>query len=118
MSETKTYTGSCHCGKVSFEVTSDLKQVLSCNCSMCSRTGALLTFVPESQFKPINDGPQTTYLFNRHVIQHLFCNSCGIRSFARGSLPNGDKMVAINVRCLDGVDPKALTITEVDGRSR
>jgi hypothetical protein len=84
---------------------------------MCSRTGALLTFVPEDQFKPINDGPQTTYLFNRHVIQHLFCNTCGIRSFARGSLPNGTKMVAINVRCLDGVDPKALTITEVDGRS-
>ena len=37
-----TYTGSCHCGKVAFDVEGTIDGALSCNCSMCSRKGALL----------------------------------------------------------------------------
>ena len=118
MSEAKTYTGSCHCGDVRFEVTSNLTPVLSCNCSMCQRTGALLTFVGEDQFKLLSKGEQRDYQFNKHVIHHLFCTRCGTRSFSNGTAPDGRKMVAINVRCLEGLDLKSLTITEVDGRSR
>src|SRR5262245_51884510 len=35
------YQGSCHCGRVSFEVEGDLGQVMECNCSHCSRKGYL-----------------------------------------------------------------------------
>jgi hypothetical protein len=42
---------------------------------------------------------------------------CGIKSFARGSGPGGKPMAAINVRCLDGVDPGALQVKPFDGRS-
>ena len=45
MSETKTYEGSCHCGKVRYTVETDLARVIECNCSICRRTGTLLTFV-------------------------------------------------------------------------
>jgi hypothetical protein len=38
-------------------------------------------------------------------------------SFSRATAPNGVKMVAINLRCIDGVDLSALTITEFDGKS-
>ncbi|MEY4579146.1 MAG: hypothetical protein RL701_3849, partial [Pseudomonadota bacterium] len=50
MPEAKAYKGSCHCGNVSYEVTTDLAKVMQCNCSICSRSGYLLTFVPAEQF--------------------------------------------------------------------
>ena len=118
MAEAKTYTGSCHCGNVRYQVETDLAQVIQCNCSICARTGTLLAFVPESSFT-LEKGEQnlTDYQFNKQVIHHLFCKTCGIRSFARGTSPNGP-MVAINTRCLDDVDVTRLNIQHVDGKSR
>ena len=58
------------------------------------------------------------YQFNKHVVHHLFCARCAVESFARGQMPDGTPMVAINVRCLDGVDISELTLTPFDGRSR
>ena len=119
MPETKTYVGSCHCGAVRYEVETDLARVISCNCSMCSRTGWLLTFVPAAKFKLLSgDTALTDYRFHSEKIAHLFCKTCGIKSFGKGSMPSGEEMRAINVRCLEGVDPETLTITKVDGRSR
>jgi hypothetical protein len=116
MPETKAYKGSCHCGKVRYEVKSDLAQVISCNCSLCSRAGYLLSFVPAAQFT-LQSGEDALqeYKFNTHNIAHLFCKTCGVRSFARGKNRDGSEMAAINVRCLEGVDPDTLKITKVNG---
>ncbi|MGZ3441371.1 MAG: GFA family protein, partial [Polyangia bacterium] len=43
--------------------------------------------------------------------------TCGVTSFARGK-KDGQPMVAINARCLDGVDPKSLDVMHFDGKSR
>lgn len=85
---------------------------------MCGRSGTLLTFVPESQFT-LEAGADvlSDYQFNRQVIHHLFCRTCGIKPFARGVAPDGSPMVAVNVRCLDGVDLNALSLTQYDGKS-
>jgi hypothetical protein len=118
MPEAKTFTGSCHCGKVQFEVTSDLARVFACNCSICSRAGYLLTFVPEEQFKLLGgEDAMTDYQFNKKNVHHLFCSTCGIRAFGRGAGRDGKAMRAVNVRCLEGVDLDALTVTPVDGKS-
>jgi hypothetical protein len=118
MTEIKTYTGGCHCGKVRFEVKADLSRVMECNCSICSKTGALLAFVPAEQFVLLSGGDHLSdYQFGKKHIHHLFCPSCGIRSFARGAAPDGRDMRAINVRCLDDVDVGSLTITPFDGKS-
>lgn len=118
MNESKTYAGGCHCGKVRYEVTTDLQPVISCNCSICSKKGAFLTFVPESRFKLLSgQDTLTDYQFNKKVIHHLFCSTCGVTSFARGIDPQGQPMVALNVRCLDGIDLEALKPMHFDGRS-
>ena len=57
------------------------------------------------------------YQFNKKVIHHLFCSTCGIASFARGAGPDGTENIAINVRCLEGVDLAALEPMPFDGRS-
>ena len=112
------YTGSCHCGKVSYEVEVSLDNSIACNCSVCSKRGSILAFAPEDKFNLISgEGNTTDYQFNKHVIHHLFCKTCGILSFARGTDPKGNKMVAINVRCLDGVNLEALTVTPVNGKA-
>ncbi len=119
MAQVEKRSGGCQCGKVRFEVTVDLgAPVISCNCSMCGRSGTLLTFVPADQFTLLSgEGELTDYRFNKHVIHHLFCKVCGIKSFARGSGPKGPT-VAINTRCLDDIDIEKLNITRVDGKSR
>jgi hypothetical protein len=120
MSELNSYTGGCQCGKVRYQVQVDLgKPVMACNCSMCGRAGTLLTFVPAQQFRLLSGEDELTdYQFNRHVIHHLFCKVCGIKSFARGKDRNGGDTVAINARCLDDVDVGKLEVTHFDGRSR
>jgi hypothetical protein len=120
MGEARQYTGGCHCGRVRYRVTTALEPVISCNCSICSKRGSLLTFVPAEQFEHTagSDEELTEYRFNKHVIQHLFCPTCGIFSYAKGTRPDGKAMVSVNVRCLDGVDLAALNITPFDGKSR
>jgi hypothetical protein len=114
----QTYTGGCQCGRVRYEIAADIGEVMSCNCSRCGRLGSLLTFVPASDFKlTAGEGATTAYRFNKHVIHHLFCSTCGIQSFSRGKTPDGAEMVAINVRCLDGVDPESFKVKKFDGRS-
>ncbi len=112
------YTGGCHCGKVRFEVDADLSQTVVCNCSICEKTGSILTFVPGSKFKLVSGADALTdYQFNKKIIHHLFCSTCGIRSFARATQPDGGEGVAINVRCLDGVDLESLKPSHFDGKS-
>jgi len=117
--EKKTYAGSCHCGRVRFEVQTDLATVLACNCSYCSRVAHLLTFVPAANFKLLaGEEALAEYLFNRKHIHHQFCSRCGIRAFGYGNGPDGQEMRSVNVRCLDGVDLDALTIAHFDGKNR
>jgi hypothetical protein len=113
------YLGGCHCGKVKYEVEMKLEKALSCNCSICMKRGSLLDFVPEPAFKLLSgEGDLTDYQFNKRTIHHLHCKTCGILSFAKAAAPDGTKMVAINLRCLEGIDLSQLKVQEYDGRSR
>jgi len=112
------YEGSCHCGKVAFEVDSDFDTGLDCNCSLCRRRGGLLAFVPLEKFTLTTPRENVaTYTFNRHVIEHHFCAECGIAPYGEGQDPKGNRMAAINLRCIPAIDLDTLTITKVDGRS-
>ena len=112
------YRGSCHCGRVAFEVQGEIKGVISCNCSICQRKGSLMWFVPRDRLRLLTpDDNASTYLFNKHVIAHHFCPNCGMHPYGEGSDPKGNKMAAVNVRCLEGVDLEKIQVTPFDGRS-
>lgn len=113
------FEGSCHCGRVAYEVEADLDRTVVCNCSWCQRRGSILTFAPATAFTlKKGEDALTEYRFHTQKIQHLFCENCGIESFARGAMPDGTATVAVNVRCLAGVEPAELKPTLFDGRSR
>lgn len=111
------HKGGCHCGKIAYQFEGDVAGGLTCNCSLCAMRGGILTFVPESAF--VLETPRenlSVYHFNKGVIDHYFCPVCGAAPFSEGSDGKGNRMVAINLRCVEGVDPDALAITHHDGR--
>ena len=111
------YQGSCHCGNVAYEVEGTIDTALACNCSMCQRKGSLLWFVPRTQFRlRTPEDAAATYTFNKHIIKHRFCPTCGIHPYAEGVDPKGNPMAAINLRCIDGIDLAALPVHEFNGR--
>lgn len=114
----QSYSGGCQCGAVRFTVEADLDQTITCNCSRCQPLGMILAFAPGSAFA-LEKGEErlSEYRFNSQKIAHLFCATCGVQSFGKAAGPDGLPMMAINARCLDGVDPTALTPSPVDGRS-
>jgi hypothetical protein len=117
MSEAKTYSGQCHCGAVRYTARTDLATPGDCNCSRCRRLGWVMQSLPAADFTLESGEDQlTAYHFNTDTIDHLFCRNCGIESFARGSDGKGNKLVMININCLEpavSVDPA--TIKHWDG---
>ena len=114
-----THAGSCHCGRIAFEVEGEVGEVIDCNCSLCRRRGGLLAFFPrEALSLASGEGDYGTYTFNRNHIAHHFCPTCGIAPFSEANHPKtGVPMVAVNVRCLADVDLASLTVRQVDGAS-
>ena len=114
-----TYQGACHCGAVAYSVELDLAGALKCNCSICTKLGAVWAFAPRSKFTLTSGADkQGDYQFNKKQLHHRFCKSCGIESYAEGKMPDGTPSVGINLRCLDGVDVDKLSPKLWDGRSK
>ena len=86
---------------------------LDCNCSICSMTCFLHIMVPHGDFELITGRiALTSYRFGTGAAEHLFCSTCGVKSFyqPRSHLDAW----SINARCLDR--PIELAIEKFDGR--
>lgn len=109
--------GGCHCGAVRFAVLCPgAPEVIDCNCSICAKTGYLHLIVPPARFRLLSgEAALRTYRFNTGIAKHLFCATCGIKSFyVPRSHPEG---FSVNYRCLDKADPGRVRIVAFDGRN-
>lgn len=116
-SELVRHRGGCHCGAVRFEVQAPSRlEVSECNCSICSKSGYLHLIVPRAHFQLHSGGDNlTTYTFDSGEAKHLFCRTCGIKSFyIPRSNPNG---YSVNVRCLDPSTIEGMNIEPFDGQN-
>lgn len=97
------YHGSCHCGAVKFQLEARLDKLVSCNCSICTKKGALHHRVTPERFKLL-EGEQhlQLYQFDTKEARHYFCRLCGIHPFSHPRA--APDMVSVNVRCLDDFD--------------
>ncbi len=114
--EQQHYAGGCHCSRVRFEFTAPSElEVLRCNCSICQRIDYLHLVVPHSCFTLLTDpAVLTEYRFNTGAARHLFCSQCGIKAYYQ---PRSHPACwSVNARCVDGLDPARLKITDFDGR--
>ncbi|NSX03672.1 GFA family protein [Cupriavidus gilardii] len=111
------YQGSCHCGRIAFEVEGEIEAVLSCNCSICQRRGHLLWFVPRERLRlKTPESDYSTYRFHSMKIAHHFCPVCGCGPFGEAIDPKGQPTAAVNARCLEGIDLDKLKVIPFDGR--
>ena len=116
---TKTYRGRCHCGAVRFAFRSEeIAKGLRCNCSICIRKGAVMStryFTPE-EFQEL-EGLEalSVYRWGDRDVNHYFCKTCGVYPFHDGPAKPGHYRV--NLGCVEGLDPLALEISVIDGRS-
>jgi hypothetical protein len=120
ITQPKTYKASCHCGTIRYEVTFDPPtKSIACNCSICSRAGWLLAFVPATSFRLISgEDAFTDYQFGKRESHFPFCKTCGVRAFARSADQTEKGTVAVNLRCVVGIDATGLPVQVTDGASR
>lgn len=112
------YQGSCHCGRIRFEIEGTIAGAATCNCSICERKGAVMWFVPREQLKLLTpDADAATYTFNKHRIKHRFCPACGMHPYGEGVGPDGKASAAINLRCVEGIDLAAIPTQQFNGRA-
>lgn len=117
MKDPVTHVGSCHCGAVRFEVTAPTHiEALACNCSICKASGLVQLIVAAKDFKLLRgEDALIDYRFNTGKARHLFCKTCGVKSFyVPRSHTDG---VSINVNCLDPTTIAEVTITPFDGQN-
>ncbi len=108
--------GGCHCGAVRFAVRMPAAvTLLDCNCSICAKTGYLHLIVAAGDFTLLTDpAALSEYRFGSGTARHLFCATCGIKSFyVPRSHPDG---YSVNWRALDDCRGIAVTVTAYDGR--
>ncbi len=108
--------GGCHCKKVRFaaEVPSRV-EVLDCNCSICAPTGFRHLIVPHGDFNLVSgDDALVSYRFGTGAANHLFCGTCGIKSFYQPrSHPDA---WSVNVHALDDPSLLDIKVRAFDGR--
>jgi hypothetical protein len=118
MEERMLYKGSCHCGQVAFEVEGEVEGAVACNCSICSRKGALLWAVPRDHLRLLTpEEAMNSYTFNKHAIVHRFCTTCGIHPFAEEAGAADSRSAYVNLRCLSGLDLATVPVIPFDGHS-
>lgn len=107
-------SGSCHCGAVRFEVSGEIAELTTCDCSLCVKKNAVMAKVHESALTiTAGEAALSLYQWNTRRAKHYFCSRCGIYTFHRKrSAPDH---YGVNIFCLDDFDPSSVPIRATQG---
>jgi hypothetical protein len=110
----RTCTGSCHCGAVRFEITSDFGELTKCDCSMCRRRNAVMVKVHESALRLLaGEEALVEYQFHTRTARHYFCRHCGVYPFHRKRVT--PDYFGVNVACLEGFAAEGVPVRMARG---
>jgi hypothetical protein len=110
-------SGGCHCGAVRFSAeVPESVEVLDCNCSICAKTGFRHLIVPHGDFA-LESGRDAlvSYKFGTGAADHLFCRTCGVKSFYQ---PRSHRdSWSVNLNAVDDASDLAIAFSSFDGRN-
>jgi hypothetical protein len=117
----KTYKGSCHCGKVTFEADLDFAEGTGrCNCSICFKSRNWGIGGKPADFRLLTGKDDLSDYTKSPAAHNMFCKHCGIRVYGWGNIPQiGGDYVSVSVAALDGVEPAEMLQAPIkfqDGR--
>ena len=108
-SKLQTERGTCHCKAVEFEVelVNGFENLRRCNCSLCSRKGAVMASVPVDRLRVVRgEDKLSLYQWNTKQAKHFFCSICGI--YTHHQRRSNLNEYGFNVACITGVDISAI----------
>ena len=112
----QTHKGSCHCGRVTFEVDGDIGTAIECNCSICHMKGAIWHGTDNAHFRILSgEADLGVYQFGTMTAKHYFCKGCGISPFSHPRIAPAKWVV--NLRCVDDVDLSRSKVSGFDGQN-
>ncbi|GAA4754114.1 GFA family protein [Sphingomonas daechungensis] len=110
--------GACHCGSATWTLEGDPGSITACNCSLCSRYGALWAYDFEGERIGIK-GATSAYRRPGKVepaLEILFCASCANVVAWRGlRLEAGRRRMAVNIRLAPFEAVADLPVDHFDG---
>lgn len=112
---TKTYRGSCHCRRVTFEADIDLsKGTGKCNCTSCWKRRWWGISIKPAAFRATG-GAELLVKTRPAAGPGGYCKECGVTPYAFGDAAewNDGEYVSINLACLDDLDPAELAAAPV-----
>ncbi|MGH6763210.1 MAG: GFA family protein [Phyllobacterium sp.] len=115
--------GNCHCGATRFEVTEEPALVIRCNCSFCTKRGALHAYYRPDQFRLTADPASYATYARNGIVKHHHCNICGCATFTESPgwvnfSPDFENMrISVNARLFEDFDLAAVPVEHVDGRN-
>jgi hypothetical protein len=130
-----TFIATCHCGATRIELPKHPRQARSCNCTFCTRAGAIWAYYRPDELNFLSRAAETIYSASGGMNKHHFCSTCGVQTWgdspdwasmynADGSPKNGDPdamptehVYQVNLNLVDDLDWSKIEIEELDGRN-
>jgi hypothetical protein len=103
---------------VRFEVTVDATHGTQCNCTICTKLGAIGTHVKPAAFRVLQGEESCLrYAWAGKVSTRFTCATCGVYCYGRGHLEMlGGDFISLNLNTLDDFDPALVHVQHWDGR--
>ena len=114
-----THSGSCHWDRSRSRSKARSRAGWPATARCASARGSLLWFVPRTAMRvAAGEDALATYTFNKHVVRHRFCPTCGDPPVRRGRRPGWHRDGRDQPALHRGHRPEAVPVTHYDGRAR
>lgn len=111
--------GQCHCGALEWSLEGDPGSITACNCTLCSRYGALWAYDYEHERIRLSGSALTYTRVGKDdpALEIHFCGRCGCVLAWRGLRldHDGRRRIAVNIRLADPAAVADLPIDHFDG---
>jgi len=110
------FSASCHCGAIRLQVSFAPGHVISCNCSICRRYGALWAqYEPTAIVLVASVDDLVEYVWGERTIRTQRCRHCGCVTHWEPIGADAGQVVGINMRNFDPDLIRDIPVRRFDG---